>query len=224
MYSCFTEFILATPQFPDPGCDFIKIELVRLVNEEMDNTAGNYREELDVISGEIAGINSRLERLYDALETDKLGLDDLAPRIQQLRYPQEQLQSRKWELEALLSDRRVELTDMEVVTRCVEDLRDLLEESELAGRKAFVRSFVREVRVIGNEVLLTYTMPFPPEKISEERIGVLYSVHPSGPGSGSVKAGVVFGSGSAGVGAGLGSGSIGAGARPVFSVSVTEGI
>jgi len=45
-----------------------------------------------------------------------------------------------------------------------------------------------------------------------------------GPGSGSVKVGVVFGSGSAGVGAGLGSGSIGAGARPVFSVSVTEGI
>jgi hypothetical protein len=45
-----------------------------------------------------------------------------------------------------------------------------------------------------------------------------------GPGSDSVKAGVVFGSSSAGVGAGLGSGSIGARARLGFSVSVTEGI
>jgi len=48
-----------------------------------------------IISGEIAGINSRLERLYHALETGKLRLDGLAPRIQQLRYRQEQLQSKK---------------------------------------------------------------------------------------------------------------------------------
>ena len=72
-----------------------------MVNEDMDNSVVNYREELDVTSGEIAGINSRLERLYDALETGKIGLDDLAPRIQQLRHRQELLQSRKWELEAL---------------------------------------------------------------------------------------------------------------------------
>ena len=135
-----------------------------------------------MISEEIAGAGGRLERLYDALETGKIGVEDLAPRIQQLRLKQELLETRKRELEASLSDRRVELTDMEAVTRCVEDLRDLLEESELTERKAFVRSFVREVRVIGNEVLLTYTMPFPPEKISEERTGILYSVHPSGAG------------------------------------------
>ena len=155
-------------------------ELVCLVNEEMDSNAGNYRKDLNVISDEIAVINSRLERLYDALETGKLGLDDLAPRIQQLRHQQEKLQSRKWELEAFLSDRRVELADMEMVTRCVDDLRGLLEESTLTERKSFVRSFVREVKVTGNEMLLTYTMPFPPEKISEERTGVLYSVHQSG--------------------------------------------
>ncbi|MEE8412985.1 MAG: recombinase family protein, partial [Dehalococcoidales bacterium] len=118
------------------------------------------------------------ERLYDALETGKIGIEDLAPRIQQLRLKQELLETRKRELEASLSDRRVELTDMESVTRCVEDLRDLLEESELTERKAFVRSFVKEVNVTGNGVRLTYTMPFPPENISEDRTGVLYSVHP----------------------------------------------
>jgi site-specific DNA recombinase len=146
----------------------------------MDNVAVNYRDDFSLISDEIAGINNRLERLYDALETGKIGLDDLAPRIQQLRHQQEKLQSRKWELEALLSDRRVELADLEMVTRCVNDLRNLLKESTLAERKSFIRSFVKEVKVTGDEVLLTYTMPLPPEGISEEKVGVLYSVHSSG--------------------------------------------
>ena len=34
----------------------------------------------------------------------------------------------------------------------------------------------------GNEVLVTYTMPLPPEGISEERVGVLYSIHYGGAG------------------------------------------
>jgi len=76
-------------------------ELVRLVNEDVDSAAVNYRDGLDSVSDEITGINSRLEKLYDALETGKIGLDDLSPRIQQLRHRQEQLQSQKWELEAL---------------------------------------------------------------------------------------------------------------------------
>ena len=72
------------------------------------------------------------------------------------------------------------MANLETVTRCVDDLRSLLEESSLTERKAFIRSFVREVRVTGEEVLVTYTMPLPPQGISEERMGVLSSVHSSG--------------------------------------------
>ena len=54
----------------------------------MDNVAKEYRENLDSISDEVANINCRLERLYDALETGKIGLEDLAPRIQQLKHRQ----------------------------------------------------------------------------------------------------------------------------------------
>ena len=87
----------------------------------------------------------------------------MAPRIQQLRHQQEKQQSRKWELEALLSDRRAELVDLEMVTRCVNDLRNLLDESFIAERKLFIQSFVKEIKVTGDEVLLTDTMPLPPE-------------------------------------------------------------
>lgn len=45
-------------------------ELARLVNEEMDNVSGDCRDELGVLADEIASLNCRLERLYDALETE----------------------------------------------------------------------------------------------------------------------------------------------------------
>ena len=67
----------------------------------------------------------------------------------QLRMKQELLENRRRELEISLSDRRVEMADLDAVTRCVENLRELLEESELIERKAFIQSFVREVKVTG---------------------------------------------------------------------------
>jgi len=135
---------------------------------------------LDSIADEIADVDRRLERLYDALETGKIQLADLAPRIQQLRQRREQLQAAKWELEHQLSDRRVELADAETVARCVSELRDLLNESSLAERKAFIRSFVKEVKVTGDEVLLTYTMPMLPREMTEEKLPVLSIVHYGG--------------------------------------------
>jgi len=98
----------------------------------------------DFISSEIDNVNQRLERLYDALETGSLQLADLAPRIQRLRQRQEQLNAARLEPENLLPDRRVELADMETVKSYVEDLRNLLEDSSLAERKSFIKSFVRD--------------------------------------------------------------------------------
>ncbi len=42
-------------------------QLVRLVNEEMDAAADEYRERLDGITVELDNVNRRLERLYDAV-------------------------------------------------------------------------------------------------------------------------------------------------------------
>jgi len=155
-------------------------ELVSLVNEEMDSAASDYRERLNVITVETDNVNQRLERLYDALETGSLQLADLAPRIQRLRQRQEQLHSARWELENLLSDRKVELADMETVKSYVEDLRNLLEDSSLAERKSFIKSFVREVRVTGTEVLLSYNIPLSAGAASQDTLVVPPIVHDGG--------------------------------------------
>ncbi len=78
------------------------------------------------------------------------------------------------------SDRCVELASPEIVKSYIDDLRNLLNQSSLPERRAFVRSFAREVRVTGDEVLLTYTMPITPTGVSEEKVGVLPTVHYGG--------------------------------------------
>ncbi|MCL0064592.1 recombinase family protein, partial [Dehalococcoidia bacterium] len=130
--------------------------LVNLVNEEMDSVSRSHQDELSLILNEIGDVNSRLERLYDAIETGTVELDDLAPRIRQLRIRQEQLQDRRTEIENMLSERRVELADLKTVRHYANDLHNLLSESPLTERRAFIRSFVKEVKVTGDEALLTY--------------------------------------------------------------------
>jgi site-specific DNA recombinase len=154
--------------------------LVHIVNEEMDSLAVDYRQRLGIVVSEIADVDRRLERLYDALETGKIQLADLAPRIQQLRQRREQLQATRWEVEQQLSDRRVELADEETVAGYVADLRDLLNEGSLAERRTFIRSFVKEVKVTGKEALLTYTIPMLPRGVTEEKLPVLSIVHYGG--------------------------------------------
>jgi len=69
---------------------------------------------------------------------------------------------------------------LETVTRYVEGLCNLLNESPLAERKSFVKSFVKEVRVTGDEVVLTYTIPMPPRGITSEEVPFLSIVHYGG--------------------------------------------
>ncbi len=85
-----------------------------------------------------------------------------------------------WEMENLLSDRKVELADMETVKSYVEDLRNLLEDSQLTERKSFIKSFVREVRVTGTEVLLSYNIPLSAGLASQETLVVPPIVHYGG--------------------------------------------
>ena len=90
-------------------------DLADRVNDSMKNETGTYRDELTVIINEIAIVLGRLDRLYDALETGKVDIEDLAPRIKELRFKHEQLQNRKYELECNLSDRKVEPADLKRV-------------------------------------------------------------------------------------------------------------
>ncbi len=148
-------------------------KLVYLVNEQIDNGSREYQEELKLLSREEDNISFRLEKLYDAIETGKVNLDDLAPRIRELRSHQEKLLARRSEIEIAMSDKKVELADMKLVKDYVIDLRHTLDEGPLTDRKAFIRSFVKEITVSQQEIRLSYTLPLLPDGLEEESVGVL---------------------------------------------------
>ena len=155
-------------------------ELVTLVAEEVDAMAGEFAGRLKSIEAELADVESRLERLYDALETGQLTLETLSPRILSLRHRQDQLTAARDEAEHQLEQRRVELPGTEVIKEYVADFRSLLQQGTFPERKALIRNFVQGIEVMGDEATLTYTIPMPSDGASREGVPVLDFVQ-SGP-------------------------------------------
>jgi site-specific DNA recombinase len=155
-------------------------KLAEFVSQELNSNLESFHNDLNMIEKELVDTYGRLQHLYDAIETGKICLDDLAPRIHEQRERQTKLQNRKNELLSILSEQKAEVPTKEEVAEYAADLGKLLEESSLVERKAFIRSFVKEVRVTRDDVLVNYTLPMLPARVAEERLPVLSIVHYGG--------------------------------------------
>jgi site-specific DNA recombinase len=157
-------------------------ELVELVNEELDSSHTAYQEKLEAMDAELKEVNTRLARLYDALETGKLNLDDLAPRIKELKTRQGKVGKARVMLEAEMTLHGVRHVDTELVKSYAADLRSLLTEGDITQSKAFLRSFIQKIVVDGDKVTIHYKLPVPAQWPEYEEVGVLPIVPPSGAG------------------------------------------
>ena len=134
-------------------------ELVLIVNEVIASASGNLHGKIAAIDTELGNVSNRLFRLYDALETGKLTLDDLAPRIKELKMHQEELNKARVHVEADIILEGVEAVDADVVKLYAKDLGSLLEDTEFTRRKAVIRSFVKRITVDGKNVKVNYQLP-----------------------------------------------------------------
>ena len=155
-------------------------ELVTLVAEEVDAIAGELDGQLKVIEAELEDVQSRLLRLYDALEKSSLTYEALSPRILSLRHREDQLAAAREEAVARLAHRKVELPTTEEIKEYVADFRSFLAEGTIPEQKALIRNFVQGVEVKGEEATLTYTIPMPSDGVTNEGTPVLDFVQ-SGP-------------------------------------------
>ena len=155
-------------------------ELVTLVAEEIDALAGEVNGRLKAIDAELADVETRLENLYQALETKQLPIEALSPRILSLKARQDQLVAAKEEAEDQLERRRADLPTSKEIRGYVADFREFLREGTFPERKALIRNFVKGIEIVDDEATLTYTIPMPQDGVTRESDSVLDFVQ-SGP-------------------------------------------
>ena len=156
--------------------------LVKMVNEELQTLDSGLRNRMETIDTELRDVRARLTKLYEALETGKLDLDDLAPRIKELKLRQDELSKARVLLEAEMAVQGVQQVDEAMVKAYAEDLRELLGEADLTERKAFIRSFVKRIEIDKGQVTVHYALPLPPDGRTSELAGVLPTVTFGGEG------------------------------------------
>ena len=89
--------------------------------------------------------------------------------LQELRQRQSQLTLAKEKYQEKFSDRKVQLSDLRLVEKYADDLKELLSsKSSLTERRTFIRSFVKDIKVKDNKAELIYTIPLPPSNKSGE--------------------------------------------------------
>ena len=123
-------------------------ELVKLVNEELDSVIKEQREKVEAIDEELSEIRRRMDRLWVAVETTGLEINDILPRIREHQERQEKLETAAREARSILSMRMTGLGDEETIAAYVREMSDFLMESELTETRAFIRSFVKEIGVV----------------------------------------------------------------------------
>ncbi len=143
-------------------------ELVRLVNEELGAAQVMFKQKLSAIDNELNDVKLRLSRLYDALETNKLSLDDISPRIKELRSRQEELSKARVLTESEMVVKGVGHIDVKIVKSYAEDLKSLLQWSDFTQSKAFLHSFVKRIEIDGDKVVIKYNVPLPVGKKREK--------------------------------------------------------
>ncbi|MFC1921142.1 zinc ribbon domain-containing protein [Chloroflexota bacterium] len=153
-------------------------ELVMRVNDEVDSRHSIYGEKLEALDLELKEIELRLTKLYDALETGKLSLNDLAPRIKELKQRQDGSSKARILLETEMELRGVRHLDTETIKLYANDIRSLLTEMDITISKSSLRTFVEKIVIDGSNCTVYYKLPVPPQWPKHEEIQVLPTEYP----------------------------------------------
>ena len=142
------------------------------LDEEMDGEAHDLRQQLETADAELGAVRRRLDNLYDVIEKGDFDLDDLRPRIQQLKERQVGLEATVDESRIALQGRRRILDRIDTITAYAKEISEFLRTSDLTESKAFVHSFVKNIAVKDREAVISYTVPMPEDSpIGKSNIG-----------------------------------------------------
>ena len=101
----------------------------------------------------------QLDRIWRHIATSDTVMAEASVHIRELRDRQERLEDAAEDARAMLSQSRKVLDDVNTIAAYAKEMRDFLDESEPAERRAFIQSLVKEIVVTPGDTLLRYTIP-----------------------------------------------------------------
>ncbi len=148
-------------------------ELLELVNEEADRAGSDAAARLAVFDGQIGNVRQKLERLYDAVESGALAMDDLAPRIREQRSKLDALHAARVKVIAAPAERPMHRLGIGEVEAYVRDIEELLRHGSVSEQRTVLTSFVKKIERGEYEATVFYTLPLPPRTVPTEAETVL---------------------------------------------------
>ena len=147
--------------------------LVGLAREEMRSLLAQQDQQRHALTEQLADMDRRLNRLYEAIETANVDLDDLAPRIRDLKSRRAQVQRALADSLPAAEAKRNMVAGLTTVRSHVEGLRSLLESACFGEQRAFLPSFVSSIDVWPGKILLRYTCPYSRRPKKQETVSSL---------------------------------------------------
>ena len=138
-------------------------QLVDLVNEELKMNSGLYEQQLSQVEQQLGQVQSKLSKLYAALETGKVDIEDLAPRIKEHRIQQRELEEKRDELLEKMNNDTPKVMNLNAIQQYVSSLKALLGSASFLEQKAFLRTFIKRVELNTPQIVIDYTVPLPLE-------------------------------------------------------------
>jgi len=140
------------------------MEIFNIALDHINNNKTRQGKELKAVEDQLEGLRDRIGKLYNSLETGKLEIDHLAPRIKELKTQIDALESKRNEIINEIKNPTSLPFNFETLKNLAKDLADMLQNGTIMEQKAVLRSFVKRIIINRPDITLDYTMPIVEEK------------------------------------------------------------
>ncbi len=132
--------------------------LLNLTNQAIERLYKTDQSHVALLNKEIEKHQRKLDNLYRVLETGKLDIDDIAPRIKELKS---EIDGLKAQQNVLLQSQRkpIPILNKRQLQSYVANMRQILTEGTIFEQKGFINSFVKKVTAFENKIIIEYTYP-----------------------------------------------------------------
>lgn len=133
--------------------------LVDLVNQEIIQSASQNDELIEAVRSQLAEVDNKLTKLYEAIEATSLEISDIAPRIKEHISQKEKLEDTLLNLNGTRNGDAA-LLDKKTVISYAENLNILLDTScTNSEKKSLLRKFIKRISVDMPKIKIEFQLP-----------------------------------------------------------------